>query len=278
MQLQAAAVTDIVADDRQPVGGLGAASGQVDRTAVVQGGVLVAVESSDQAGAAAQATAGVNVQVAAARAAVAQHQAVVEDHCRVIGQRHGLPVHVASSASRAAVLEHQAVVAQPAVERGRAGERGLGEVLDQCAVAAGAHEDGAMDDAGVAPVEKVIATAGMDFAIDRAIAHQYLVVAARGDDVGGLGHAADGAAGDHDHVIGPGADQVAEDGATLQLEAVVVIDQVDLADRAAAPPLMLKRLLPLPRSRLPSRVPLAIVALSLPLPNTTLPVMVPVPG
>ncbi|MNG18205.1 hypothetical protein D3C84_1022470 [compost metagenome] len=98
MQQQLAAVTHVIAFNRQAVIGPRVATGEVDDPAVVQGNEPTCGQWRDAALHRRQRTVAINVEHAGAAGAVPQLQVVIQIEPRAIDQVDGFPVDVAGGA------------------------------------------------------------------------------------------------------------------------------------------------------------------------------------
>lgn len=183
LQRHLAIVADVVAIDRQAVGGTAAGTGHINQAAVMEGGQLAGSEGADAALADQQHAAAVDIQGASAGAGIAEFEIPGQAKTRAIVQVDRFPVGVALGVGRLGVVKRQGIVAQAAINQGGGGEGGLRQVLQECGVVIRAHIDCRVDRAGADPVELIVAKAHEHLAVDHAAGQGKQIIAAADTDV-----------------------------------------------------------------------------------------------
>ena len=227
MQRHLAIVADVVAIDRQAVGGAVAGTGHINQAAVIEGSQLASSEGADGALVDQQHTAAIDIQGAGTGACVAEFEFPGQGKTRAIVQVDLFPVGVALGVGCFGFVKRQGIGAQAAIDQGRRGEGGLRQVLQECGVVIRAHIDCRVDRAGADPVELIVAEAHEHLAVDHAARQGKQIIAAADTDV-----TADIPPGNADGVQAKPGHQVTNDLPAQQGVEVVVELHVDPPDRA----------------------------------------------
>ncbi|MNO95438.1 hypothetical protein D3C76_870810 [compost metagenome] len=195
LQQQLAAITYVIAFNRQAVIGARVATSEVDDPAVVQGREPARGQWRDAALHRRQRTAAINIEHAGARGAVPQLKSAIEIKARAVAEVDRFPVDIPGGAGRGGVIEGQQVIADTAIDARGEGQGAFAEVAQGGAVVAGLQQDLRADDPVAVPHQGVIAIAGADLADDFATGDCDAVVAVADTDV-----AADTAPGNDDGI------------------------------------------------------------------------------